>query len=54
MNKITKPIHKKRSKKVNRHNFCYCKVGSAITSWGAIEKSAILGGPLLFSPAVLL
>ena len=29
------------SKEIKSDNFCYCKVGRAITKWGAIEKSPI-------------
>ena len=32
----------KLSKDVMSDNFCYLKVGRAITKWGAIEKSSIL------------
>ena len=32
----------KISKEVKSDNFCYCKVGRAITKWGAKEKSPIL------------
>ena len=32
----------KQSKDINSDNFCYCKVGRAMTKWGEIEKSLIL------------
>jgi hypothetical protein len=41
MNLSTKPIQN-LSKDIKLNNFCYCKVGRAITEWGAIEKSPIL------------
>ena len=34
--------YKNLSKEIKSVNFCYCKVGRAITNWGAIEKSPIL------------
>ena len=34
--------YKNSSKGIKSDNFCYGKVGRAITKWGAIEKSAIL------------
>ena len=30
------------NKEIKRDNFCYRKVGRAISKWGAIEKSPIL------------
>ena len=30
------------TKEIKSDNFCYRKVGRAITKWGAIEKSLIL------------
>ena len=33
-------LYKKWSKEVKSDNFCYCKVGRAITIWGAIENGA--------------
>ena len=33
--------YKKLSKEVKSNNFCYRKVGRAITKWGEIEKSPI-------------
>ena len=30
------------TKEIKSDNFCYRKVGRAITKWGAIEKSPIL------------
>ena len=41
MNQSTKLIQN-GSKEIKSDNFCYRKVGSAITKWGAIEKSPIL------------
>ena len=41
MNQSTKIIQN-RSKEIKSDNFCYRKVGRAITKWGAIEKSPIL------------
>jgi hypothetical protein len=41
MNQSTKLIQN-RSKEIKSDNFCYRKVGRAITKWGAIEKSPIL------------
>ena len=41
MNKGPKQ-RQKRSKEVKSDNFCYRKVGRAITKWGSIEKSSIL------------
>ena len=41
MNQCTKPIQK-LNKAVKSDNFCYRKVGRAITKLGAIEKSPIL------------
>ena len=41
MNQSTKLIQK-ISKEVKSDNFCYRKVGRAITKWEAIEKSPIL------------
>ena len=41
MNQSKTPIQK-RSKEVKSDNFCYRKVGRAITKWGATEKSLIL------------
>ena len=35
-------LYKNWSKEIKSDNFCYCKVGRAITQWGAIEKSPIL------------
>ena len=35
-------LYKKINKEVKSDNFCYRKVGRAITKWGAIEKSLIL------------
>ena len=40
MNQSTKIIQK-LSKVIKSDNFCYRKVGRAITKWGAIEKSPI-------------
>ena len=37
MNQSTKLI-KKLSKEIKSNNFCYRKVGRAITKWGAIFK----------------
>ena len=34
--------YKNLSKEIKIYNFCYRKVGRAITKWGAIEKSPIL------------
>ena len=34
--------YKNLSKEIKSDNFCYRKVGRAITKWGAIEKSPIL------------
>ena len=34
--------YKKWSKEIKSDNFCYRKVGRAITKWGAIQKSPIL------------
>ena len=34
--------YKNWSKEIKRDNFCYRKVGRAITKWGAIEKTPIL------------
>ena len=34
--------YKNLSKEIKSDNFCYRKVGRAITKWGAIEKSSIL------------
>jgi hypothetical protein len=34
--------YKNWSKEIKSDNFCYRKVGRAITKWGAIEKSPIL------------
>ena len=34
--------NKNLSKEIKSDNFCYRKVGGAITKWGAIEKSPIL------------
>ena len=33
--------HKNRSKEIKSDNFCYRKVGRAITKWEALEKSPI-------------
>ena len=33
-----KNSYKNLSKEIKSDNFCYCKVGRAITKWGAIEK----------------
>ena len=41
MNQSTKLIQN-LSKEIKSDNFCYRKVGRAITKWGAIEKSPIL------------
>ena len=35
-------LYKNLSKEIKSDNFCYRKVGRAITKWGAIEKSPIL------------
>ena len=35
-------LYKNWSKEIKSDNFCYRKVGRAITKWGAIEKSPIL------------
>ena len=35
-------LYKNGSKEMNSDNFCYRKVGRAITKLGAIEKSPIL------------
>ena len=35
-------LYKKWSKEIKSDNFCYCKVGRAITKGEAIEKSSIL------------
>jgi hypothetical protein len=35
-------LYKKLGKVVKSDNFCYRKVGRAITRWGAIEKCLIL------------
>ena len=35
-------MYKNLSKVIKSDNFCYRKVGRAITKWGAIEKSPIL------------
>jgi hypothetical protein len=37
----TKPVQK-LSKYVKSDNFCYCKVGRAITKWGAILEKETL------------
>ena len=34
-------LYKNLSKEVKSDNFCYRKVGRAITKWGAIDKSPI-------------
>ena len=34
-------LYKNWSKEFKRNNFCYCKVGRAITEWGAIKKSQV-------------
>ena len=34
-------LYKNLSKEIKSNNFCYGKVGRAITKWGAIEKSPI-------------
>ena len=34
--------YKNLSKEIKSDNFCYRKVGRAMTKWGAIEKSLIL------------
>ena len=34
--------YKNLSKEIKSDNFCYRKVGRAITKWGAIEKSPIM------------
>ena len=41
MNQSTKLIQKLKQREKS-DNFCYHKVGRAITKWGAIEKSPIL------------
>ena len=50
------PIYKNLSKEIKKNNFCYRKVGRAITKWGAIEKSPvlfrILMAAIIFSPTV--
>ena len=33
---------KLKSKEIKSDNFCYRKVGGALTKWGAMEKSPIL------------
>ena len=35
-------LYKNWSKEIKSAKFCYCKVGSAKTKWGAKEKSPIL------------
>ena len=40
MNQYTKPV--KNIAKFKSDNFCYRKVGRAITKWGTIEKSPML------------
>ena len=35
-------LYKNLSKEIKSDNFCYSKVGKAITKWGAVEKSLIL------------
>ena len=35
-------LYNNLSKEINSDNFCYHKVGRAITKWGTIEKSPIL------------
>jgi hypothetical protein len=42
--RIHEQIYKTKnlSKEIKGGNFCYRKVGRAITKWGAIEKSPIL------------
>ena len=58
--------YKKLRKEVKSDISCYCKVGRAITKWGAIEKSLILSiligyqklfqilrAPIIFSPTVV-
>ena len=34
-------VYKTLSKEVKSDNFCYRKVGRALTKWGAIEKDII-------------
>ena len=41
--------YKNWSKEIKSDNFCYRKVGRAITKWGAIEKSTFLNGNKIIS-----
>ena len=34
-------LHENWSKEIKSENFCYRKVGRAITKWGAIEKKTL-------------
>ena len=42
MNQFKKKIIQNLSKEVKSNNFCFCKVGRAITKWGAIKKDLLL------------
>ena len=44
-------LAKMKQREVKTDNFCYYKVGRAITKWGVIEISPILllGAPIIFA-----